>query len=167
MAPKYRRPPTLVGAAGLYGDRPLRASNRAGSRAAVGFLSVDEENAVFERPRRTSLETEVSMRSGTLTRPDITSGAWRASPLRTAASGRRVLSLGQLIRSIVLVAASVAIVAAIAFEPAQRSAGGGAPNDRTAWDRPRALASFIFPYQRMALDQPGAAPSADRARHAN
>src|SRR5271170_7098086 len=119
MAPRYRRPPTLVGAAGLYGDWPLLAFNRAGSRAAVRLPTVDEHNAaaassiygsaefnsqntVFERPRRASLKAEVSMRSGKLIRSDIKSGAWQASPLRIAMARPRALNLGQLIRSIVL-----------------------------------------------------------------
>jgi hypothetical protein len=77
------------------------------------------------------------------------------------------LNHGQLIRSIVLVGASIAIVAAIALEPVHQGAGAGAANERTAWDRPHVAASVISSDQRMALDQLGAAPSADHVRHAN
>jgi hypothetical protein len=122
---------------------------------------------VLERPRRTSLKAEVSMRSERLIRSDIERAAWQTSPVRIAWGRPQALNLGQLIRSIVLVAASVAIVAMISFEPAHHSAGGGARNERAASDRSHAALSFISPDGRIALDQPGTAPSADRARHAN
>lgn len=107
------------------------------------------------------------MRSGTPIRFDIRSDAWRPSTLRVAPSRPRALNHGQLIRSIVLVAASIAVVAAIALEPVHHGAGDGAANDRSAWDRPHVGASVIFSDQRIALDQLDAAPSADSARHAN
>jgi hypothetical protein len=107
------------------------------------------------------------MRFEALIRSDVKRAAWQTSPVRIAWGRPRALNVGQLIRSIVLVAASVAIVATIAFEPAHHSAGGGAPNERAASDRSHASLSFISPDGRIALDQPGAAPSADHARHAN
>jgi hypothetical protein len=107
------------------------------------------------------------MRSESLIRSDMKRGARQPSPLRIAQGRPQALNLGQLIRSIVLVAASVAIVATIAFEPAHHSAGGGAPNEGTASDHSHAALSFISPDGRIAFDQSGAAPSADRPRHAN
>src|SRR5208282_4490226 len=101
-------------------------------RWSVGSNS---QNAVLERPRRTSLKAEVSMRFEALIRSDIKRAAWQTSPVRIAWGRPRALNLGQLIRSIVLVAASVAIVATIAFEPAHHSAGGDAPSERAASDR--------------------------------
>jgi hypothetical protein len=100
-------------------------------------------------------------------RSDIEGAAWRANPVRIGMGARRVLNTGQLIRSIVLAAAVLVAAVTIALEPARHAAGDSAPNDRTAWDRSRAAVSFIFPDERMALDQPGAAALADRARYAN
>jgi hypothetical protein len=112
------------------------------------------------------LRAETSMRSGTLIRFDIGSHPWQASALRAAPSRPRALNHGQLIRSIVLVGASIAIVAAIALEPVHQAADDGSAGDRTAWDRPHVGASVIFSDQRMALDQLGTGPSADSAQHA-
>jgi hypothetical protein len=78
-----------------------------------------------------------------------------------------VLNTGQLIRSIVLAAAVLVSAVTIALEPTHHIGGDSAPNDRTAGDRSRVAASFIFADERMALDQPGAAVLADRARHPN
>jgi len=107
------------------------------------------------------------MRSGTPIRSDVNGHAWQASTLRIAGARPRALTVGQLIRSIVLAAASIAIVATIALEPVHHSAGNVAAGDRTAWDRSHVAASVIYSDERMALDQLGAAPSADRARRAN
>ena len=109
----------------------------------------------------TSSRAEACMRS------DIEGAAWRAIPVRIGIGAGRVLNTGQLIRSIVLAAAVLVAAVTIALEPPRHAAGDSAPNDRTAWDRSRAAVSFIFPDERMALDQPGAAALADRARHAN
>lgn len=126
-----------------------------------GSLKFHSQNAVVERPRRTSSRAEACMRS------DREGAAWRANPVRIGMGARRVLNTGQLIRSIVLSAAVLVAAVTIALEPAHHTAGDNAPNDRTAWDRARAAASFIFRDERMALDQPGPAALADRARHAN
>jgi hypothetical protein len=89
--------------------------------------------------------------------------AGQTNPVHVGASHRRVLNLGELIRSIVLAAVVLAAAVTIALEPAHHSAGDGAPNERTASDRSRPAEPFILPDARVALDQPGAAPSADRA----
>jgi hypothetical protein len=85
------------------------------------------------------------------------------NPVHIGASHRRVLNLGQLIRSIVLAAVVLAAAVTIALEPAHHSASEGAPNERTASDRSRPAESFVVPDARIALDQPSAALSADRA----
>jgi len=85
--------------------------------------------------------------------------AGQSNPVHIGASHRRVLNLGQLIRSIVLAAVVLAAAMTIALDPAHHSAGDGATNERTASDRSRAAESFILPDARIALDQPGAAAS--------
>ena len=103
------------------------------------------------------------MRSEKSIRPDMKVAAGQTNPVHIGASHRRVLNLGQLIRSIVLAAVVLAAAMTIALEPAHHSAGDGAPNERTASDRSRPAESFIVPDARIALDQSGGALSADRA----
>jgi hypothetical protein len=70
-----------------------------------------------------STEAEASMRSETQSSP------WQAIPARTGARRRRMLNLGQFIRSLVLVALFVAAATMIGLQPAHDGAGVNAPHE--------------------------------------
>jgi hypothetical protein len=72
------------------------------------------------------------MRTEALIRPEIEGAAWRAIPVRIGASRRRVLNLGQLIRSVALVVLGLAAVLTIAFMPVDGRVGVSAPHDGAA-----------------------------------
>lgn len=62
-------------------------------------------------------------------RPEIKSAAWQAIPVHTGARRRRILNLGQFIRSLVVAAFGGAAVVMIALSPPHVRAAGGAPHD--------------------------------------
>ncbi len=64
-------------------------------------------------------------------RPQIKSAGWQAIPVHVGARPRRMLNLGQFIRSLVFAAFGSAAVVMIALSPAHDRAGGRAPRDGT------------------------------------
>ena len=64
-------------------------------------------------------------------RAEIKGAGWQAIPVHIGARHRRMLNLGQFIRSLVFAAFGSAAVVMIALSPAHDRAGGGAPRDGT------------------------------------
>jgi hypothetical protein len=57
-------------------------------------------------------------------RPETKTTAWPAIPVRVYARPRRILNLGQFVRSLVFAAFGVAAVVMIALPPARHDGGG-------------------------------------------
>ena len=90
------------------------------------------------------------MRFDALIRSNKKGAAWQANPVRLGAS-RRVLNLGQFIRSLVFAVLGFAFVAVISLQHARDGAGANAERHIAAAGRSWAKASFIFVDKRAAL----------------
>ena len=62
-------------------------------------------------------------------RPEIKSAGWQPIPVHIGARRRRIVNLGQFIRSLVFAAFGSAAVVMIALSPAHDRAAGGALHD--------------------------------------
>ena len=78
-------------------------------------------------------------------RPEIKSAGWQAIPVHIGARRRRMLNLGQFIRSLVVAAFGGAAVVMIALSPAHDSVGGRAPHDSLAGGPPAGRSILQFP----------------------